>query len=252
MTELTIIKTAEILNDQVFNVYGTIEEPLFLAEDVSSLLGNARARKMLENIDEDEKILVPFKRAGAQGTRDQWFMTEDGLYECLMCSRKPIAKQFKKEVKNVLKQIRTTGGYIPVQKEDSPAELMARALLVAQSTLDQKDKLIENQQKTIEVQAPKVAYVDEVLSTENCFTTSVIAQDLGTTAIMLNRLLEMRGVQYKQSGIWNLRSKYVRSGYARISTYVDKDKVSRHNLKWTEKGRKFVVGIYRELQTSIR
>lgn len=250
MTELTIIKTAEILNDQVFNVYGTVEEPLFLAKDVANLLGERDGAAATRKVDEEEKLLHTICVAGQN--RNVLTLTEDGLYECLMQSRKPVARQFKKEVKAILKQIRITGGYIPVQKEDSPAELMARALLVAQSTLDQKDKLIENQQKTIEVQAPKVAYVDEVLSTENCFTTSVIAQDLGTTAIMLNRLLEMRGVQYKQSGIWNLRSKYVRSGYARISTYVDKDKVSRHNLKWTEKGRKFVVGIYRELQTSIR
>ncbi len=39
-------------------------------------------------------------------------MTEDGLYEVLMQSRKPIAKKFKKEVKNILKTIRKTGGYI--------------------------------------------------------------------------------------------------------------------------------------------
>ena len=47
-------------------------------------------------------------------THKQWFLTEDGLYEVLMQSRKPIAKQFKKEVKQILKQIRRTGDYVPV------------------------------------------------------------------------------------------------------------------------------------------
>ena len=60
-----------------------------------------------------------------------WFLTEDGLYEVLMQSRKPIAKQFKKKVKEILKQIRKTGGYIPVAEDEDDATIMAKALLVA-------------------------------------------------------------------------------------------------------------------------
>mgnify|MGYP003401111636 CR=1 FL=1 len=43
--------------------------------------------------------------------REMWFLTEDGLYEVLMQSRKPIAKEFKKQVKLILKEIRKHGMY---------------------------------------------------------------------------------------------------------------------------------------------
>jgi prophage antirepressor-like protein len=43
--------------------------------------------------------------------RKMWFLTEDGLYEVLMQSRKPIAKEFKRQVKIILKDIRRHGLY---------------------------------------------------------------------------------------------------------------------------------------------
>ena len=68
---------------------------------------------MLKSVDEDEKVKVNNtyveNRTGGNGT---WFLTEDGLYEVLMQSRKPKAKEFKKEVKKILKSIRKTGGYV--------------------------------------------------------------------------------------------------------------------------------------------
>lgn len=59
---------------------------------------------MLNVVDEDEKLTYTLYISGQN--RQAWFLTEDGLYEVLMQSRKPIAKDFKKEVKKILKQIR--------------------------------------------------------------------------------------------------------------------------------------------------
>ena len=53
-----------------------------------------------------------YSHGGVRENTEMWFLTEDGLYEVLMQSRKPIAKAFKKEVKKILKEIRLTGGYI--------------------------------------------------------------------------------------------------------------------------------------------
>ena len=74
---------------------------------------------MLSNIDEDEKIkdLCTNSTGVLQNNTEYWFLTEDGLYEVLMQSRKPIAKQFKKEVKKILKQIRKTGGTVRNEEE---------------------------------------------------------------------------------------------------------------------------------------
>lgn len=71
---------------------------------------------MLGSVDNDEKIniIVPPNIVGGnlKPNREYWFLTEDGLYEVLMQSRKPKAKEFKKEVKKILKSIRKHGGYI--------------------------------------------------------------------------------------------------------------------------------------------
>ena len=74
-------------------IYGTYEEPLFKAKDIGELLGIEQIRKTIQNLDE------------------QWFVTEDGLYELLFISRKPIAKQFRLWIRNTLKEIRLTGKY---------------------------------------------------------------------------------------------------------------------------------------------
>lgn len=68
----------------------------------------------MRNVDKEEKLTQTLFVSG-QG-REYWFLTEDGLYEVLMQSRKPKAKEFKKEVKKILKSIRKTGGYIVGQE----------------------------------------------------------------------------------------------------------------------------------------
>lgn len=101
--ELAIIDQRELLGRR-FTVYGTKENPLFLAKDVAEWIEHSNPRMMLKNIDDEEKVVNNAYTLG--GNQEAWFLTEDGLYEVLMQSRKPIAKTFKKEVKKVLKQIR--------------------------------------------------------------------------------------------------------------------------------------------------
>lgn len=147
--ELKIIEQREVLGKE-FKIYGTIENPLFLAKDVAEWIEHSDVSMMLRKIDEDEKVSLtnPNNVCGGQKA---WFLTEDGLYEVLMQSRKPIAKAFKKEVKKILKQIRMTGGYIPTSQEDTDAEIMAKALLIAQKTIENKDKLIEQLEPKAEI-----------------------------------------------------------------------------------------------------
>lgn len=98
------------------NIYGTTEEPLFLAVEVAKMIdfsvGNTS--HMLKTIDSDEKVLinVPTRRnstSGGMHNVQKWFLTEDGLYEVLMQSRKPIARRFKRAIKDILKDLRLSG-----------------------------------------------------------------------------------------------------------------------------------------------
>lgn len=102
-----------------FRVYGDFENPLFLAKDVAEWIEHSNSRMMLQAVDENEKLCVNNPYA-LQGQQEQWFLTEDGLYEVLMQSRKPIAKEFKREVKQILKTIRKHGLYAKEELLDNP------------------------------------------------------------------------------------------------------------------------------------
>lgn len=107
------------------DVYGSVDEPLFLAKDVAEWIEHTQPSKMVETVDEDEKLMGTIFLSGQN--REVWMLTEDGLYEVLMQSRKPIAKQFKKGIKEILKTIRKTGSY-SVSKPLSQLEVLQMAV----------------------------------------------------------------------------------------------------------------------------
>ena len=117
--EISIVSRSNFMGQEV-DVYGTAEEPLFLAKDVAKWIGHSDVSMMMRNVDEDEKVTSNVCTPG--GIQNAWFLTEDGLYEVLMQSRKPIAKQFKKGVKDILKTIRRTGEFKaqPQQTQSNP------------------------------------------------------------------------------------------------------------------------------------
>lgn len=84
------------------SVYGTPIEPLFKAKEVAEIIGLTNPSDLIQRVDEDERAKFNLGRQG-----ETWFLTEQGLYEVLMQSRKPIAKDFKRGVKKLLKGIRT-------------------------------------------------------------------------------------------------------------------------------------------------
>ena len=114
MNKIIILNNQEVLGKD-FTVYGDIDNPLFLAKDVADMIGHSNVSKMMSSVDDDEKVLTNGYTLG--GSQEMWFLTEYGLYEVLMQSRKPIAKEFKKEVKEILKQLRKTGVVITEHAE---------------------------------------------------------------------------------------------------------------------------------------
>ena len=111
---LEVVQETKILGKEI-KLYGSIESPLFMASDVADWIEHTNTTMMLKKIDDEEKGLNNVYTLG--GNQEKWFVTEDGLYEICMQSRKPIAKQMKKEIKTYLKQIRLTGGAIETDRE---------------------------------------------------------------------------------------------------------------------------------------
>lgn len=120
MDKLEIIGKWDLLGKS-FAIYGTVDAPLFLAQEVACCIEYHpdNINKMLLGVDASEKLTRRIFRSGQ--TRECWFLTENGLYEVLMQSRKPIAKEFKKRVKEILQTIRKTGSYtLPKQQSLEP------------------------------------------------------------------------------------------------------------------------------------
>jgi phage antirepressor YoqD-like protein len=105
---------------------------------------------------------------------------------------------------------------------------------------------ITEQVKVITQSKPKVDYFDEVLSSDDLVTTTVVAKGLGMTAAALNKLLHKNGIIYKVGGTWVLYLKHQNKGLTGFMTYTystDKNGNSigvKHNLMWTEKGKHFI------------
>lgn len=264
MKEIKIINKSTFLDKEI-DVWGSAEQPLFRAKDVSDWLNLKNTPEIIKRIDTEERHKFNLGRNGG----DTWFLTEDGLYELLMQSRKPIAKQFKKGVKKILHEIRTKGGYIASTDADTPEDIMARAVLVAQQTLarreqrikeleeqgrrqelviEQKDEQIDLQCKQIKEAAPKADYYDKTLASTSCMTTTQVADDLHTTAHALNRKLQEIGIIYSQSGQWHLKMPYKGWNLTGTRTYnyqsSNGEVVTKVTLVWNQRGKRFILALY--------
>ena len=101
-------------------------EPWFVAKDVSGILGYRDAANLARRLDEDEKDTQ--KTSTPSGKQEMTIINESGLYNAVLGSTKPNAREFRKWVTGeVLPSIRKTGGYLIARKDESPEEIMARA-----------------------------------------------------------------------------------------------------------------------------
>lgn len=175
MTQLCAIHE-QVLLTKKFKVYGTLDNPLFLAKDVADWIEHSDTSKMIRSVDENEKLIRTLFLSGQK--RELWFLTEDGLYEVLMQSRKPSAKQFKKQIKNILREIRLNGGYIVTNESDDEASIMAKALLIANKTIESNKRKIVEQQLLIDAQKPKVLFADAIQASETTILVGEFAKIL--------------------------------------------------------------------------
>lgn len=231
MNELKVLNEQEVLGKQ-FRVYGTVEEPLFVANDVADWIEHSNVTEMLRGIDDDEKLVSTILRAGQN--RQMNMLTENGLYEVLMQSRKPIAKQFKKEVKEILKTIRKHGIYATDN--------------VIDNILNNPDFGIElltklKEERTARVEAERKNAI--LMHVNKTYTITEIAKELGLkSAMQLNRILAEKKIQYQVNGTWLMYSNYSDCGYEEIKQEVlDSGKVIYHR-RITQMGREFILGLF--------
>lgn len=225
MGRIRVIHQQQVLNKN-FEVYGTLENPLFLAKDVAEWIEHNKPSEMILNVDEDEKLKAIISHSGQ--SREMWFLTEDGVYEVLMQSRKPIAKQFKKQVKAILKEIRQTGAYVHVNEEDDETIIMAKGLLAAQRAMERQKRENEALHKQIEADAPYTKFGKVVAISDGAVNIGVFAKMLyekhsinfGRNKLMAwlrdnGYLMVQKGTEYNLP-----KQKYIEKGWFRVRPAV--------------------------------
>ena len=130
-------------------------DPWFVGKDVAQALGYTNPRDAIgKHVDEEDRGVAKCDTRG--GMQELSVINESGLYSLIMSSKLPGAKQFKRWVTSeVLPAIRKNGGYIAGQENMSDQEIMAKALLVAQKTIESKNRAIEEMK-------PKALFADSV------------------------------------------------------------------------------------------
>lgn len=176
----------KIFENPAFGQIRTVEregEPWFVGKDVAEALGYSNTKDALTaHVDEEDKSILqrseiatienhipksalPMNFTSADvPNRGLTIINESGLYSLVLSSKLPTAKAFKRWITSeVIPSIRKNGGYIAGQAELSPEELMARALMVAQKTLAERDARISTLTVENQIMAPKAEYFDDLV-----------------------------------------------------------------------------------------
>lgn len=158
-------------------------EPWFVGKDVAEALGYSKARNAIAtHIDSEDKKDAPIQGT-LGGVQEMTVINESGLYSLVLSSKLPSAKKFKRWVTSeVLPALRKTGQY--QVKELSGQELMAKALIEAQSVLAAKDKVIEEMK-------PKALFADAVATSH----TSILVGELA-------KILKQNGIDMGQKRLF--------------------------------------------------
>ena len=165
--------------------------PAFVAKDVCLALGIGKYRDAVSTIDDDERGSVVVDTPG--GKQQMTTVTEPGFYKLVMRSRKPEAKAFQRWVTHeVLPALRRDGGYM-VARDETPEQTMARAVLLAQQTIDRQKSRIAGLEAENEEMRPKALFADAVAASDGTCLIGEFAKMLRQNGVDIgqNRLFAM-------------------------------------------------------------
>lgn len=188
----------QIFNSDEFGQIRTAEidgRPYFVASDVATALGYTNPRKAV--IDHCKGVTKRDTPTGG-GTQELSYISEGDVYRLIMRSKLPAAEKFESWIMDeVIPSIRKNGGYIAGQENLSDDELLAKALMVAQNKIAERDRIIAEKQEHIEKMRPKEIFADAVSSSH----TSILIGDLA-------KLICQNGYQIGQKRLFEwLRNK---------------------------------------------
>ena len=235
MTDLQIFNNDRFGQVRIVPVEG---ELMFVAKDVCDCLEITKHRDAISRLDSDERGSVKLDTPG--GKQDVAAINEYGLYNLVLSSRKPEAKEFKRWITHdVIPSIRKTGSYSLAVPKSLPEALRAYANEVESHNATKA--IVAQQEQQIAEFKPVKDYVDKILSSKSCLTITQIAADYGMSAQELNKILHEAGLQRKVGDQWILYKQHMSKGFTKSETFTfcrsDGRLDSKITTKWTQKGR---------------
>lgn len=186
MNELQIFNSTEFGDIRTVEIDG---KPYFVGSDIAKALGYAIPHKAVQT---HCKGVLKWNIPTSSGNQDVLVIPEGDIYRLIIRSKLSSAERFERWVfDEVLPAIHHNGGYIMGQENLSDSELMAKAILVAQKTIEHKNQIIEQQKAKIEADKPKTIFADAVSTSH----TSILIGDLA-------KLICQNGVQTGQKRLF--------------------------------------------------
>nr|UVY59139.1 MAG: antirepressor protein KilAC domain [Bacteriophage sp.] len=221
----TEIQPFEFENNQV-RALADGDEVMFVASDIAKILGYGSAKDMARNLDSDEKGTHQVPTLG--GTQNMTVLTESGLYRAILNReiayvKEPESRAFVKRFQRwvtheVLPAIRKTGGYIPATETESDEDILSKAVLIAQKTIERKNQQLRAKDAQIKELEPKAQALDAFTDVEDRLLVRDAAKILSNsgTPISEKQLREWMTANdwiYKHNGSWHATAKHCTAGH---------------------------------------
>lgn len=202
------------------------DEVMFVASDIAKILGYRDAAALTRTLDDEEKGTRPIGTHG--GTQTMTVISEPGLYKAILQRQtgrmevevtREFVKRFQRWVTHeVLPSIRRTGGYIPAGDADSDEDIMARAVLVAQKTIERKNQQLQAKDAQIRELEPKAQALDDFTNVEDRLLVRDAAKVLSNagTPIKEKQLREWMADHnwiFKSGGSWRATAEHCAAGH---------------------------------------
>ncbi|WFF73979.1 phage regulatory protein/antirepressor Ant [Proteiniclasticum sp. QWL-01] len=235
MNELTIIKNDQAVTSSLIVAEQFGKRHDHVLRDIDDIKG---VTQNWGDLFQEETYIHPQNKQEYR----MYYMNRDGFSLLAMGFTGAKALTFKLNFINAFNQMET--------ELNSPEKIMARALRIADQTINQLQLETKVKDQQIAELKPKADYYDDILKNKGLVTISQIAKDYGMSGQEMNRTLKNLGVQYKQSEQWLMYSKHQDKGYTHSETvqitHTDGRADVRMITKWTQKGRIFLYGLLKD------
>lgn len=206
-------------NNQEFGELTVIEkdgELFFIGKEVAGKLGYSNTRDALaRHVASEDKGVGKHDSLG--GKQSFTVINESGLYSLILSSKLPSAKRFKHWVtKEVLPSIRKHGGYIANQENLTNEEILAKAILVANHVIEEKDQKIKELQ-------PKAHYYDNLVDKNLLTNFRNTAKQLNIPQKVFIDFLLDNGFLYRDKHHKLLPYARKNKGYFEVKEWISED-----------------------------